>query len=234
MEHSMVDCGYYGGPMKVWLVVVMVATACSKTDAVSCGPGTVLRAGTCVIAPSSSKSPDSAPESDKPTEPDRQETMKASLMAKTTFTDALQVVRPAMDDASQGQWSRGGLLLALWASTHLRWQDVEVGKNETSFALVRKDSEEARGKRMCTSGDLVQIEKEGAGATKIYGGIMINDYGNIFSFYVAGTTGELVARSRARLCGIVIGTYDYPNSAGGTGHAVALVGMFDLPENRKP
>jgi hypothetical protein len=160
--------------------------------------------------------------------------MKASLMAKTAFTDALQVVRPAMGDAPRGQWSRGGLLLALWASTHLRWQDVEVGKNETSFALVRKDSEEARGKRMCTSGNLVQIEKEGTGATKAYSGLLINDYGNIFSFYVAGSTGELVARSRARLCGVVIGTYDYPNSAGGEGHAVALVGMFDLPENRKP
>ena len=160
--------------------------------------------------------------------------MRASLMSKTTFVEALQIVRPAMDDAFRGEWSRGGLMLALWASAHLRWQDVEVNKNETSFALVRKDSEEARGKKMCTSGNLVQIEKEGEGVAKVYSGLLINDYGNIYSFYAAGSTGDLVARSRARLCGVVIGTYDYPNSAGGEGHAVALVGMFDLPENKKP
>ena len=153
-------------------------------------------------------------------------------MAQTTLTDALQVVRPSMDDVSGGQWSHGGLMLALWASTHLRWQDVEVSKNETSYALVRKDSEEARGKRICTSGIIIQIEKEGAGSTKVYSGLLMNAYENIFAFYVAGSTGELVSQSRARLCGVVIGTYDYPNSAGGAGHAVALVGMFDLPANK--
>lgn len=31
---------------------------------------------------------------------------------------------------------------------------------------------------------------------------------------------------------VVTGNYDYSNSAGGTGHAVDLVGMFDLPENK--
>lgn len=85
---------------------------------------------------------------------------------------------------------------------------------------------------MCTSGIVIQIEKEGAGATKVYSGLLMNDYENIYAFYVAGSTGDLVSRSRARLCGTVIGTYDYPNSAGGAGHAVALVGMFDLPANR--
>lgn len=49
----------------------------------------------------------------------------------------------------------------------------------------------------------------------------------------AGSTATLVQQSRARLCGVVIGTYDYSNSAGGKGHAVSLVGMFDLAENRE-
>jgi hypothetical protein len=30
----------------------------------------------------------------------------------------------------------------------------------------------------------------------------------------------------------VTGRYDYHDSGGGTGHAVQVVGMFDLPENR--
>jgi hypothetical protein len=32
---------------------------------------------------------------------------------------------------------------------------------------------------------------------------------------------------------VVAGKYDYVNSGGGTGHAVAAVGMFDLPDNRR-
>lgn len=30
-----------------------------------------------------------------------------------------------------------------------------------------------------------------------------------------------------------LGKYHYPNSAGGVGHGIRLVGMFDLPENRR-
>jgi hypothetical protein len=31
---------------------------------------------------------------------------------------------------------------------------------------------------------------------------------------------------------VVTGKYSYANSGGGTGHAVTLVGVFDLPENK--
>ena len=37
----------------------------------------------------------------------------------------------------------------------------------------------------------------------------------------------------ARFCGIATGRDTYANTGGGTTHAVRVVGMFDLPENRK-
>ncbi len=56
--------------------------------------------------------------------------------------------------------------------------------------------------------------------------------GNIYRFLAAGSSGTLVPQSYGRFCGVVTGTYDYSNSGGGTGHAVEMVGMFDLPENK--
>jgi hypothetical protein len=62
----------------------------------------------------------------------------------------------------------------------------------------------------------------------------MNGAENLYRFYAVGSTGSIVESSSARFCGVAIGKYDYTNSMGGAGHAVAAVGMFDLPENRKP
>lgn len=40
------------------------------------------------------------------------------------------------------------------------------------------------------------------------------------------------ANRSARFCGVVTGLYDDSNSGVGVGHAVQMVGMFDLPENK--
>lgn len=153
------------------------------------------------------------------------------LRTKATLADAIDHVKDKMSDTDD-ETSPGALLLALWSSDRLKWADVSVAKNETSFALVRKDSAANRGKRMCVRGQIIQIQKEKAEGTSLFSGLMLTGYGDITSFIAAGSTGALVAQSRARLCGVVIGTYDYSNSGGGKGHAVSLVGMFDLPENR--
>lgn len=152
------------------------------------------------------------------------------LLATTTLAEAIEHVRPMMTDTFDDT-SPGAALLALWSAKHLRWNDVAVEKNETSFARIRKDSGSNRGKRMCTRGRIVQIQKDAS--ADLYAGLLLVGYTDIVRFIAAGDTGELVERSSARLCGVVIGTYDYSNSGGGTGHAVSLVGMFDLPDNRQ-
>ncbi len=155
------------------------------------------------------------------------------LLAKTTLGDAIELVKPNMTDTDD-ETSAGGVLLGLWAAKHMKWSDVGVAKNETSAALVRKDSDASRGKRMCVRGQIIQIRKDKAGDATLFSGLMLSGYSEITSFIAAGSTGALVQHSGARLCGVVTGTYDYSNSNGGKGHAIAIVGMFDLPENRSP
>jgi len=67
---------------------------------------------------------------------------------------------------------------------------------------------------------------------KHFVGLVMSNAGNLFHFDAVGSTGTLVGTNYARICGVITGLYDYSNSAGGTGHAVQIVGMFDLPENK--
>ena len=200
-----------------------------------------------VLLTACSKDPDHKPQMDKAADTPAGDASSALLaapppapepsplekvLAMPSLSDAIEVVKPHMTDTND-ETSAGALMLALWAAENLKFSDVVVRKNETSFPLVRKDADASRGKRMCVTGRIIQIAKEKAGERTLWTGLMLVGYSEIASFIAVGGTGNLVARSRARLCGVVIGTYDYSNSAGGKGHAVSLVGMFDLAENRR-
>ena len=149
----------------------------------------------------------------------------------STLEAALAIATPRMSDTFN-KVDEGTALLSVWSIKGLKWSDVSVAKNETSFASVMKDPDEARGKRMCVSGSLIEIAVEKTDAGKVFDGLLHDYSSNLYKFSAVGSTGELVARSQARLCGIITGKYDYSNSGGGTGHAVKLVGMFDLPANK--
>lgn len=146
------------------------------------------------------------------------------------FAGALAEALPGMEDVTESS-SDGTLLFTVWAGKKMRWTDVAVAKNETSVAKVMKDSRAERGKRMCVKGSIIQIARDG----DLFVGLMgTGGYGlgDVVHFFAAGSTGELVQRSRGRFCGVVTGRFTYSNAGGGTTHAVDAVGMFDLPENR--
>jgi len=138
-----------------------------------------------------------------------------------------------MGIAAFGEHSAGTILLAWWSAADLRLADVDVPRNETSFALIRKDLESEAGKRMCVSGLIIQITKQPLQGRTVYLGLLLSRPGNILSFWAVGSTGSLVERNSAKFCGIVTGTYDYQNSGGGAGHAVDIVGMFAISQNRQ-
>ncbi len=152
------------------------------------------------------------------------------LAKAQTLAEAIQATVPLMEDTINKP-SEGTGLLALWSSKHLQWADVGVAKNETTTKLILKDSDAARGKRMCVAGDIIQIAKE-RGTDRVYSGLLGGYYGQgIISYIAIGDTGELVENSAARFCGVVTGRFTYGNAGGGTTHAVSMVGMFDLPGN---
>jgi hypothetical protein len=207
-----------------FLVAALLSIACDKNGGASAKPGVEASAA----IPS-------------PTLPAASVETSDQRIDRLGFAGALAYARPQMED-TMNKASEGGWLLAGWAIKHMKWEDVSVQKDETSFALVRKDSDEARTKRLCISGQIIEIsirrmlfQAPGdamAPGGRLSEGLLMTNAGNIYQYLAAGSSGELVAKSPARFCGVVIGKYDYSNSSGGAGHAVALVGMFDLPENK--
>jgi hypothetical protein len=165
---------------------------------------------------------------------------EAFAYAKAQMKD----IGPAETDPDSGKrrsWSDGTVLFALWAAKAMAWTDIAVTKDETTYALARKNSGETRGKRLCTSGAIIQITEQdwrgsrfgGTEDRKVATGFTSpQPDGDLFEFVAVGSSGALVQNSPSRFCGVVTGTRDYANSLGGTSHAVTLVGMFDLPRNR--
>lgn len=149
-----------------------------------------------------------------------------------TLAEAIEEAKPLMSDEFN-KTSDGALLFALWAVQKMAWVDAAPPKDETTIALVMKDPDEARGKRLCAPGSLIEIQIQKTELGKMFEGLLRTGAYNIVRFIAVGSTGSLVKSSPARFCGVVIGKWDYTNSGGGTGHAVQVVGMFDLPENKK-
>jgi hypothetical protein len=148
------------------------------------------------------------------------------------FAEVLAAARPAMGD-SEGSVSAGAAAFALWLDTHAfaSWADVTPSKDETSYAKIKKDSRAEIGKRMCVRGRVLQISRVASSVTLFEGTLSLPTMRYVH-FISAGSTGDIVERSRARLCGVATGVYAYTNVMGGETQSVQMVGIFDLPENR--
>lgn len=181
---------------------------------------------TAVAAPLPAK-PAAPAEPPKPPEP----TFAERLAAQSSLSGAVAMLRPLMTD-TVNETSAGAAGLALWASKNLTWADLQ-SVPETKRSMVMKDPEAERGKRLCSTGTINEIQVDRSGGAPVYiGGMMTPGYDSV-RFMAVGSTGALVENSGARLCGIVAGRFSYSNAGGGTTHAVQVVGMFDLPENKK-
>jgi hypothetical protein len=169
-------------------------------------------------------------ESETPVEPPPppEPTPIEKVLAKGSASEAFQYALGFMDETFN-QSSDGTLLFAAWAGQSMQWSDVDISADETSFGKIKKDVNSERGKRMCWSGSIVQIQK--VQDLNVFYGLLSTSRGALISYRAARSTGELVGNSRARFCGFVTGLFDYSNSGGGTGHAIDMVGIFKLPEN---
>lgn len=110
------------------------------------------------------------------------------------------------------------------ASHRVRWSEVDV-PSQTSLAKVEKDPAAEKGKRVCAEGTIDRITKKDLAGRPHFEGALLTQDGDRVVFVASGSTGELVKRDRAKLCGVVTGTVE---------GSTAVFGMFDLPENRNP
>lgn len=153
------------------------------------------------------------------------------LEQPATWAEAVALARPEMGDTTN-KVSPGARRLARFAATHrVTWSDVDV-KQGTTIGRVFKDADAERGKALCVAGSIHSITKQDLDGHKVFTGLFTTRAREIVSFIALASTGDLVAKSRARLCGIATGTYDLRDASGAVDHTVFIVGVFDLPENR--
>jgi len=108
----------------------------------------------------------------------------------------------------------GALCLLTWSETRMSWEDASPKMPETSVTLFNKDPDEERGKRMCVTGRIIEIQK--VSKSKVYAGGMFNEDHDVIRFVAVRSTGEITNRSSAKFCGVVTNKYSYSNSGGGT------------------
>lgn len=148
------------------------------------------------------------------------ELRKAAFWASRFFRDRLD------------EEDEGAILLAQWmGDKRTTVKDLKEKIDETSRALVMKDSVRERGRYFCTSGKVIQIQVVRGGITHTAGILMTPSWDPI-RFVTTRSSGNIVDNTHARFCGIVSGRYSYSNTGGGVSHAVYLAGLFDIPENR--
>lgn len=170
---------------------------------------------------------DAAPEaSDDPQRHAVRETKAAPALSA-----ALTAAKPLGLDTRTESSTLGAMTIAAWAATHLAWKDVVVSKDETSIPLAMKDINEARGKRLCRRGSVQLINAYGDPPEKIFAGYLAVDDG-LMQFLAVKSTGEIVVGSQARICGAVVGLSAAPTKTGERNPTLAVVGIFDLPENK--
>ena len=120
--------------------------------------------------------------------------------------------------------SVAGAQPAMLAYYPVRWSEVDVA-SQTTIEQVEKEPAEETGKRLCVEGELDSITRNDLAGRKHYTGALTTAQGDRVAIVVSGSSGTLVKRQHARICGVVIGATD---------GAATVYGMFDLPENRNP
>lgn len=201
------------------------------------GMGVVLAAGIVALGVMSTREPHGVAVAETPVTHDTQilpppAKPKVTIADMTTVPAAITQIVDVAGQQTVGEHSAATVIFTGWALDRLEWSAVNVATDETSYALAQKNIDSARGKRLCISGSVIEIHEDKTPQGSLTTGLIMSSAGNIFSFDGVGSSGQIVEQSWARFCGVVIDKYDYSNSAGGTGHAIDVVGMFDLPENR--
>lgn len=159
-------------------------------------------------------------------------------LSSFSYSRALALARKKVVPVSDGNSFDGGtMVFTVWAALAMRLSDVQVAKNETSSALVKKDAQGEVGKRVCVRGSVIEIyvrreTLDDGDEYKWALGTLMAASGSLYRFHAAGSTGKLVEGSSGRFCGVVTGMVEYESMGGARMQAVKAVGMFDLPENR--
>lgn len=148
------------------------------------------------------------------------------LLSLDTIERAIALAKPSFTDATD-ETSAGATLFAQWAAKKMQWKDVALDKDETTFEAALKTPDEARGKRLCAKGLVSKIDEDKGGPVASHSGVLLTGKKDVVHFLAVGPIGDVEAKKSAKLCGVVIGKYDYKNASGEQSHATQVVGLFE-------
>jgi len=153
------------------------------------------------------------------------------LASQNTLSGAIDIIKPNMSDEFDA-FPASAADLATWMnSNQIKIEDIKSLESSTRGKIL-KDSFSERGKRLCVSASLVEIQVDRSAGFAAYHAGLVNNYTDVTRVLAIGSTGDLVENSNAVFCGVVVGKIGFTNASGGATNAPYLVGMFDLPENR--
>ena len=153
------------------------------------------------------------------------------LASQDTLSKAVNMIKPTMSDEFDAFPSSAGILASWMIEKNVKISDIRSLESSTRGKIL-KDSFSERGKRLCISATLVEIQVDRSAGFAAYHAGLVNNYTDVTRVLAIGSTGDLVADSNATFCGVIVGKVGFTNASGGTTNAPYLVGMFDLPENR--
>lgn len=152
-------------------------------------------------------------------------------LEKLSLADFINNLKPKMADVVDEHPEAAGMLAYFLNLKDIKLSDINQLESTTKGKIL-KDSELERGKKICVRGTIVEITADRSGGFPAYGGVIVDDEIQPYTFIAVGDTGELESQSNAKFCGIAIGKINYSNSGGGTSTAPYIVGLFDLPANK--
>jgi hypothetical protein len=161
--------------------------------------------------------------------------MPIVTILRLPFREAVDFAKPKMHDidcdlaADACVPSGGAILLAGWAVQRIQWSDVS-GPGETSFAQIKREPRAERGKRLCLRGTIVRIGSMNVMGRAWEGLLGADD--EAAHFLAVGDSGDLKRGDHARICGVATGVMRTAD-AHGIMHLADIVGVFDLPANRR-
>jgi hypothetical protein len=217
----------------IWLLAFLLGSCKSSApaekfpDAASSAPSATVSAATSASAAPSAQvdAVDAGPQGDA---------LKA-VMSATTFADAIKAADPLIDEApppvNQPGGGVGTVAITTWAARHLVDKDVFLPENQTTYAIAIKHPVRERGRRFCTSGKIMYFQPKGEGIDQFVHGMLSAKEGMV-EYLAVGMRGRLSEGLDARFCGAVISDARYATKQG-SGKALTMVGMFDLPENHR-
>lgn len=148
-----------------------------------------------------------------------------------TLQEVITITKPKMGDVDDGSVNAGAAILAWWGSDAMKWNELQ-SLPDAQYEEVIKTPDEQRGKKICTSGKIIEIAVDNNTPQRLHTGSFHDDKERAYRFIAIKSSDKVVQDSSIRFCGVVIGQESYQNTGNGVTNAVSLVGMFDLPENK--